>query len=181
MTGRESLLVLTSWPSHDGLDDPAAEAEIGWLIDLVTAIRSVRAEMNIQPATLFPLVLAGASSETQSRAARWTEFIKRLARVSDISSAATPPQGAVQLLIRGEIAALPLASVIDFAAERSRLDTEMQKALADIKRVDQKLGNADFMARAPEEVVDGEREKREEAEGRRRKIVEALERLQGAT
>jgi valyl-tRNA synthetase len=181
MTGRESLLVLTSWPTHEGLDDSAAEAEIGWLIDLITAIRSVRAEMNIQPATLFPLVLASASGETQARANRWAEFIKRLARVSDISSAATPPPGSVQLLVRGEVAALPLKGVIDFAVERARLDKEMQKALADIKRVDQKLSNADFMARAPEEVVDGEREKREEAEGRHRKIVEALERLQGAT
>jgi valyl-tRNA synthetase len=181
MTGRESLLVLTSWPAHDGLDDPEAEAEIGWLIDLVTAIRSVRAEMNIAPATLFPLVLAGASTDTQARATRWAEFIKRLARVADISSAATPPQGSVQLLIRGEIAALPLKGVIDFAAERARLGKEMQKVESDIKRIDQKLGNADFMARAPEDVVDGEREKREEAEDRRRKIVEALERLQGAT
>jgi valyl-tRNA synthetase len=56
----------------------------------------------------------------------------------------------------------------------------MSKVEADIKRVDAKLGNADFMARAPEEVVEGEREKREEAEGRKQKIVEALERLKGA-
>jgi valyl-tRNA synthetase len=175
------LLVLTPWPKHEGFDDPAAEVEIGWLIDLVTAIRSVRAEMNIAPATLFPLVLAGASPETQARATRWAAFIRRLARIADISSAATPPPGSVQLLIRGELAALPLKGVIDFAAERARLGKEMQKVEADIKRVDQKLGNADFMARAPEEVVDGEREKREEAEGRRQKIVEALERLQGAT
>ena len=53
--------------------------------------------------------------------------------------------------------------------------------MADIKRIDAKLTNADFMARAPEEVVDGEREKREEAAGRRGKIVEALERLKSAT
>jgi valyl-tRNA synthetase len=178
---RDGLLVLAPWPALAGLDDPTAEAEIGWLIDLVTAIRSVRAEMNIPPATLFPLVLADASADTQTRAAHWAEFIKRLARVSNISFAAVPPQGSVQLLVRGEIAALPLKGVIDFAAERARLDKEMQKALADIRRVDQKLANADFMARAPEEVVDGEREKREEAESRRRKIVEALDRLQGVT
>ena len=91
-----------------------------------------------------------------------------------------PPQGSVQLLIRGEVAALPLKGVIDFAAERVRLDKEMQKAEADIKRVDQKLGNPKFVANAPEEIVEGEREKREEAEARRGKIVEALERLQSA-
>jgi valyl-tRNA synthetase len=70
--------------------------------------------------------------------------------------------------------------VIDLAAERARLEKEMQKAEADIARVDAKLNNPNFMARAPEEVVEEEREKREEAEARRSKILEALERLKGA-
>ena len=175
---RSSLLALTPWPSLTGLDDTKAEAEIGWVIDLVTTLRSVRAEMNIT--TSIPLVLAGVSAETKARAERWAEFVQRLGRVADISFAATPPQGSLQLLVRGEVAAMPLKGVIDFAAERARLEKEMAKADADIKRVDAKFSNADFMARAPEEVVDGEREKREEAEGRRAKIVEALERLKGA-
>ena len=67
--------------------DPAAEAEIGWVVDLVTAIRSVRAEMNIAPATLTALVLSGASAETKERAPRWNDVIKRMARLSDISFA----------------------------------------------------------------------------------------------
>jgi valyl-tRNA synthetase len=86
----------------------------------------------------------------------------------------------VQLLVRGEVAALPLTGVIDLDAERARLQKEMQKVEADIKRVDAKLGNAQFLERAPEEVVEEERDKRAEAEGRRQKIVEALERLKGA-
>jgi valyl-tRNA synthetase len=177
---RDGLLVLAAWPKFDGLDDPKAEAEIGWLVDLVTAIRSVRAEMNISPATPIPVVLAGASAETRARAGRWQEFARRLARVADISFADTPPQGSVQLLVRGEVAALPLKGVIDFAAERARLEKEMQKVESDIKRIDAKLGNAQFLERAPEEVVEEEREKRAEAEGRRQKIIEALERLKGA-
>jgi valyl-tRNA synthetase len=84
-------------------------------------------------------------------------------------------------LVRGEIAALPLKGVIDFAAERARLEKERQKVEADIRRVDAKLANADFLARAPEEVVDGEREKREEAQAHQAKILEALERLKAAT
>ena len=178
---RDSLLVLAQWPKHDGLDDAKAETEIGWLVDLVTAIRSVRAEMNIPVSTPIPVVLAGASAETRERAGRWAEFAKRLARVADISFADTAPQGSVQLLIRGEVAALPLRSVIDVAAERARLEKEMQKAEADIKRVDQKLGNPNFVANAPEDIIEGEKEKRQEAEGRRQKIVEALERLKKAT
>ena len=114
------------------------------------------------------------------RAERWQEFLQRLARVSNIEFAAAAPAGAVQLVVRGEIAALPLKGVIDLAAERARLQKEMAKADADIARVDAKLGNADFLARAPEDVVDGEREKRDEAAARREKILQALERLKGA-
>ena len=175
---RSQLLALSDWPRLDGLADDKAEAEIGWVIELITAIRSIRAEMNITAA--IPLVLAGASAETAARAQRWGEFIKRLARVSEISSAAAVPQGSVQLVVRGEVAALPLKGVIDLAAERARLAKEMQKAEADIARVDAKLGNANFVARAPEEVVEEEKEKREEAAGRKAKIAEALERLKGA-
>ena len=110
---------------HADFTDPKAEAEIGWVIDLVTQIRSVRAEMNIPPATLTALVLAGASAETKERAPRWTDVIKRMARLSDISFADRAPDGAVQLLVRGEVAALPLKGVIDVAAERTRLDKEI--------------------------------------------------------
>jgi valyl-tRNA synthetase len=177
---REGLLTLAAWPALEGLDDPAAEVEIGWVVDLVTAVRSVRAEMNIAPASRIPVVLAGATPQTRARAGRWAEFVKRLARTADIALADAAPAGSVQLLVRGEIVALPLQGLIDFAAERARLEKEMQKIDADIRRVDAKLGNVDFLARAPEEVVEGEREKREEAESRRRKIAEALERLQSA-
>ncbi len=176
---REQLLVLTPWPNLGGLEDAEAEGEIGWVVDLVTAIRSVRAEMNIPPATLIPLVLAGASDDTKARAGRWPDVLKRLARLSDISFADVAPQGAVQAVVRGEVAALPLKGVIDLAAERARLEKEMKKVDSDIARIDAKLGNAKFLANAPDDVVEGEREKREEADGRRAKFVEALERLKG--
>jgi valyl-tRNA synthetase len=153
--------------------DPAAEAEIGWVVDLVTAIRSVRAEMNIPPSTLTALVLSGTSAETKERAPRWSDVIKRMARLSDISFADRAPEGSVQLLVRGEVASLPLKGVIDLSAEKARLDKELAKADADIKRVDAKLANA------PEEVVVEEKEKREAASARKAKILEALERLKG--
>ncbi|KZD23948.1 valine--tRNA ligase [Tardiphaga robiniae] len=166
-------------PVADFKDD-SAEAEIGWVIDLVTEVRSVRAEMNIVPATLTPLVLAGTSAETQARAQRWSDVVKRLARLGDISFADVAPQGAVQLLIRGEVAALPLKGVIDLGAEKTRLDKELAKAEADIKRADAKLSNEKFVANAAEEIVEEEREKREAAEARKAKTLEALERLKNA-
>jgi valyl-tRNA synthetase len=160
--------------------DPAAEAEIGWVVDLVTAIRSVRAEMNLPPATLTPLVISGASAETRERAPRWSDVITRMARLADISFADRAPEGSVQLLVRGEVAALPLKGVIDFSAEKARLDKELARANADIKRVDAKLSNEKFVANAPEEIVEEEKEKREAAVARKGKILEALERLKNA-
>lgn len=159
--------------------DEAAEAEIGWVVDLVSAIRSVRAEMNIPPATLMPLVLVGASDKTKDRAPRWSDVIKRLARLADIGFADSAPEGSAQLVVRGEVAALPLKGVVDFAAERARLAKEIAKADADIERVDKKLGNPNFVAKAAEEVVEEEREKREAAVARKAKFEEALGRLAG--
>jgi len=175
---RDALLALDQWPAHAGLADEAAEAEIGWVIDLVTAIRSARAEMNVT--VQMPLVLAAASADTKARAERWAEFIKRLARVSEMSFADAAPQGSMQLVVRGEVAALPLKGVIDLAAERARLDKELTKAEADIKRAESKLANEKFVVNAPEEVVEEEKVKRDEALGRKSKIAEALERLKGA-
>ena len=167
-------------PEPADFSDPAAEAEIGWVVDLVTAIRSVRAEMNIAPATLTPLVLAGASAETKDRAQRWNDVVRRMARLGEISFADAAPEGAVQLLVRGEVAALPLKGVIDLSAEKARLDKELARAEADIKRVDAKLSNEKFVANAPDEIVEEEKEKREAALARKAKITEALERLKNA-
>jgi valyl-tRNA synthetase len=172
---RDHMLALDAWPEHDGLDDAKAEAEIGWVIELISAIRSVRAEMNVN--VPLPLVMVRVGDHVWDRAQRWSEFIKRMAKISDVSRSPAHQSGAVQLVVRGEVVELPLAGVIDLAAERARLAKEMAKIDADIARVDQKLGNADFLKRAPEDVVEGEREKREEAAARKAKIAEALERL----
>ena len=161
--------------------DPEAEAEIGWVVDLVSSIRSVRAEMGIAPSVLTPLVLVSASGDSKTRAQRWIDTVKRLARLADVSFVDSAPAGAVQLLIRGEVAALPLKGVVDFAAERTRLEREIGKADGDIKRVDAKLGNEKFVANAPEEIVEEEKEKREDALARKAKLQEALERLKQAS
>jgi valyl-tRNA synthetase len=174
---RADLLALSPWPLLAGLEDTAAEAEIGWVVDLITAIRSVRTEMNVAPALQIPLVLSGVSADTSRRAMRWADTVKRMARISEIQVADAPPAGAVQLLVRGDSVALPLKGIIDPAAERARLEKEKAKAEAEIKRVEAKLNNPKFIANADEEVVEADREKREETLTLLAKIVEALERL----
>jgi valyl-tRNA synthetase len=170
------MLALAEWPKLSGLVDAKVEAELGWLVDLVSAVRSVRSEMNVPASAQIPLVLV-AGAETRERAARWDDALKRLARLADISFADAPPQGSVQLRVRGEIAALPLAGVIDLKAEVARLEKELGKIADDISRIDRKLGNADFMARAPEEVIDEQNERRSEALDQEAKVRAALDRL----
>ena len=92
--------------------------------------------MNLTVATELPMVLVGVAPATDARAGRWAEVIKRLARLSSMSVTPTAPQGAVQLVVRGEVVALPLAGVIDFAAEQARLEKELARADADIGRID---------------------------------------------
>jgi valyl-tRNA synthetase len=179
---RANLLALSDWPKLDGLADAKAEAEIGWFVDIVTAVRSVRTEMNIPANTLLTLEMVKPSQETFERARVWdtTGAFNRLARIGGTTNVQEPSHGAVQLVVRGDAFALPLFGIIDIAAERARLAKEMQKADADIARSDAKLNNPKFMERAAEDVVEEEKEKREEAVGRKAKIAEALERLKGA-
>jgi valyl-tRNA synthetase len=176
--GRETLLALSDWPSLEGLGDAQAEAEIGWVIDLITSIRSVRAEINVNVA--LPLAMIKVGDHVWGRAQRWSEFIKRMAKISSVNRIPIPKPGTLQLIVRGEIVGLELAGLVDLAAERARLTKELAKCDADIARVDAKLGNPNFVARAPEEVVEEEKEKREEALTRKAKIAEALQRLEGA-
>jgi valyl-tRNA synthetase len=176
---RERMLALATWPGQQPHFADAHE-EVSWLIELVTAVRSVRTEMNVPAGSLIPIEFVNPSDVTKKRAEFWDPTFNRLAR---ISGGTFPPKvrpGSAQIVVGGETVALPLAGVIDLAAERARLNKEMAKADADIARVDQKLGNSDFLKRAPEDVVEGEREKREEAQERKAKITEALERLEGA-
>lgn len=177
---RETILALTPWPDLKHLVDEAAEAEIGWVVDLVTEVRSARSETNVPAGAQIPLVLVNPSADVQARVGRWGDIVRRLARLSEIGTADAAPKSSIQLLIRGEVAALLLEGVIDLAAERARLAKEIQKLDADVSKIDAKLGNADFLKRAPEEVVDEQRERRDEALSRKAKMEEALGRLKDA-
>ena len=174
---RKNLLALEPWPRLEGLENAAAEAEIGWVIELVSEVRSVRSEMNVPAGALIPLVLVGAGEDVASRAKSWGETLRRLARLSEISFTAEAPESSVQLIVRESAAALPLKGVIDFAAEKIRLAKEIGKLEADARKIEAKLGNADFVAKAPDEVVEENRERLEEARARAQKLSAALKRL----
>ncbi|TFZ58563.1 valine--tRNA ligase [Methylorubrum sp. Q1] len=174
------LLALESWPELSAYTNRQAEEEIGWLVDLISEVRSARSETNVPAGAQVPLVLVGADEGVRARVERWSETLTRLARLSEIGFADAAPKNAVQLLVRGSVAALPLEGIVDLAAEVARLKKEAGKARAEIGKIDGKLGNADFLARAPEEVVDEQRERRDGEAARLAKIEEALVRLSEA-
>ena len=175
---RKSILALAPWPDFSGLQNSAAEAELGFVVDLISEIRSVRSEMNVPAGAQMPLVLVGVDADVRRRAGLWDATIKRLARASDISFADVAPPESAQMIVRGTVAALPLAGVVDIAAEKTRLVKEIAKEEGEVRKVDAKLNNADFVRRAPEEVVEENRERREDALSRIGKLKAALERLQ---
>ena len=110
--GDASLVCLTRWPDLSALKDAAAEAEIGFVVDLISDIRSVRSEVNVPAGTQAPLVLVNASAATRATIESWRPMIERLARVSDIAFEAAAPAQSAQIIVRGEVAALPLAGLI---------------------------------------------------------------------
>jgi len=156
---RRGLLCLASWPRVEGLADRHADEEIGWLIKLVSEVRSVRNEMHVPAGALIPLVLVSAGETIRERAVRHEETIKRMARLDGISFAAAP-KGSAQIVLGETTAALALAGVIDMDKERTRLAREIDKCLAEIKKIDVKLANVDFIAKAPAEVVEENRERK---------------------
>jgi valyl-tRNA synthetase len=175
--GRETLLVLAPWPHHRGLEYAAADAEIGWVIRLISEVRSVRSEMNVPAGAKVPLVISGASEETAARAKRHEDTILRLARIGAMSFGKAPA-GAVQIVLDEATLALPLAGVIDVAAESKRLKHEIDKIGSEIKQLDAKLANEKFVSRAPEHVVEEQRERKADAEAVAARLEQALKRLE---
>jgi valyl-tRNA synthetase len=177
--GRATLLMLAPWPEHQGLENAQADAEIGWLIRFISEVRSVRAEMNVPAGAKVPLVVSGASEETRARVARHQETLLRLARLDNIEFG-KPPAGAVQIVLDEAVLALPLAGIIDVDAEQKRLKREIDRVGSEIRQLDAKLANEKFVSRAPEHVVEEQRERKVEAEAVAAKLEQALKRLEAA-
>ena len=174
---RAGLLALGPWPRSDFSLDADAEAEIGWLIALVSEIRSTRSEMGVPAGAQLPLRLIDATAAIVAYVETWGETIQRLARVTQIGFAPVAPPGSAQMIVRETLVALPLEGVVDIAAERARLAKELAAQRKEVAGVDAKLANPDFIARAPEEVVEDNRERRETAAARIVRIEAALARL----
>ena len=157
-------IMTARWPGSDDTmaafgHDPAAEADVAWIKSFTLGIRQIRGEMDISPARKLPLLLENASAVDRTRLAAHGAYLSRLAgleswRILDTGEAAPP----AALATVGELRALvPMAGLIDPQAELARLAKRVQKLREEIARAEAKLGNANFVANAPPEVVVQER------------------------
>lgn len=177
---RESVLALTKWPVLTGLEDESADEEIGWAIKLVSEVRSVRSEMNVPAGAKIPLEIVAPSALERARLERHEGTISRLARLSGVKFVDEAARGAAAIVFDETSAALPLKGIIDLEAERKRLTKEIDKARSEIAKIDGKLANPKFVERAPEAVVEENRERRLDFEGQVSKFEAALKRLEAA-
>jgi len=137
--------------------------ELDWVIELVKGVRSIRAEMNVPSSARIDLLLKDASEQSKTFLMHNRDVIMQLARLASAELATKFGMGCAQLVLGEATIGLPLGEVIDLEKERARLEKELKKAQDEIARFDQKLSNEQFVARAPEDVLAEQREKRAEA------------------
>lgn len=180
------LLMGQNWPVygratiHPDFCHPLARAEMNWVVDLITQVRSRRAEFNIPPALQIPLHLYDVDAEIAHIIERHRLILIRLGRLSELDHHATSPEivkGAVQFMVGHVTAVLPLADAIDVDAEIARLQGEYEKLNADIMAAQKKLGNPEFMAKAKPEIIDEVQLRVTNAMAQQQKIQLALKRL----
>ncbi len=174
---RKTMLILADWPELDGLEHAQSDSELNWLVGVISGIRSLRAEMNVPAGAKIPLKITGAGEATLARIKTHRDAIIRLARLSEMSFSEVVPKGSAQLIMDEATFALPLGDIIDLDAEKARLAKEIAALENEAAKLDKKLGNEQFLAKAPAEVVAEQKERLQEAQDRSARLTLALERL----
>ncbi len=176
--GKSGLLIGAPWPSYPaGLIDRDAMAEMEWVVELISAIRSARAEMNVPPASAIAASVVESGGQGSAWIARHAEAIKDRARLSTLEAERRDARSAIQVVAGGVTLSLDLAGVVDIAKERARLAKEAAGVEEEIGKIARKLGNEQFLAKAKPEVVEEQRERLAEAEAARARLRAALARI----
>ena len=158
--GAEDILMTAQWPEYtEALSFPAEESAMEAVMDLIRAIRARRAEMNVPPSKKAELMIVTDQAGPYQQG---LHFIQRLAYASNVTFPETAPAdvtGLVSVVTHDATAYLPLSELVDLAAERERIAKELEKAKNGLRITEGKLANEKFVAHAPENVVNAEREK----------------------
>jgi len=175
------LLLIASWPKFAAAgSDRTASAEMEWILAAISAIRGVRAELNVPPAARLTLFIRDAEPAAVERIERHHEHFVRLARIGRIERldpATTLPDGTIQLALDGATLILPIGETVDLGRERLRLAREIERVEAEIGKLAQRLDNPNFVAKAQPEIVEEQRERAADAARNRDRLRTALARL----
>jgi valyl-tRNA synthetase len=172
------MLITAPWPDfEDEPADPTASAEMEWVVQAISALRALRAEMNVPPAARVALLIKDAEPLAKQRLERHREHFVRLARVERFEPVEALPPGGVQAVVDGATLILGLGEVVDLARERERLGREIGKLDAELAKIAAKLANANFLAKARPEVIEEQRERQADAARDRDRLKAAYDRL----
>ena len=159
--------------------DTDAEADVAWMKSVIVAVRTIRGEMNVSPGKAVPMLLSGGTASDRERLDRQHGLITVLAKLSEarfLTSGEKLPPASTQLIGALEVH-VPMAGLIDAAAEIKRLEKQVGKLDGDIKGLSGKLGNPGFTDKAPADVVERERNRLADAHAQREKILSTIESL----
>jgi len=174
-------IMLQPYPAQDqSVVDPDIDREMDWVKNVIIGIRNIRGELNISPAKSIPLLLAKGNSDDQQLLEKYRQFLVKLAKLDSadwLDDADSAPPSAMQVVGDMEVL-VPMAGLVDVAAELARLDKEKDKLDKEIARLGGKLGNAKFVDNAPPEVVAKEKEKMSNAETTLKQLQEQMDKLQ---
>ncbi len=158
----DATVMLQPYPElNEGYIDAKAETDIEWVKGVIEGVRNIRGEMNISPAKAIPILIKNGDAEDQRRLDENRQFLMTLAKLETITwltEADKAPMSATSLVDQMEIL-VPMAGLIDKEAETARLNKEVEKLQKDLSRISGKLSNPKFVDKAPEEVVNKEKEK----------------------
>ncbi|RDV01507.1 valine--tRNA ligase [Sphingorhabdus pulchriflava] len=177
MGERQYDLIIAKWPEPKADLDLAAGAEINWLIQLVTEVRSAKNELGIAPGARLNAFVRDASAETLERIERQTAAIVRQARLDSISDAEAPAGGAVQIVVDEATFVIPLEGIIDLDAERARISKAIEAVSKEAKSLEGRLSNPAFVEKAKPEAVEKARADHAEKAAEVERLSAALARL----
>jgi valyl-tRNA synthetase len=179
LAGEEAGLLLTSsWPEFSSeTDDPTASAEMEWVVQAISALRALRAEMGVPPAARIPLLLKDVEPLAAERIGRHREHFIRLSRVEGLEPVLSVPAGGIQAIVDGATLILRLGDVVDLPREKARLGKEIVRLDAELANIVAKLANPDFLAKAKSEIVEEQREREADLSRDRDRIKTAYDRL----
>ena len=178
LTERSGKLIHAAWPTDENIN-AGDKNEIDRAIDFIMAIRSLRAAMNLPAGAKLHVYVKDAASETMSVLERQKALICKLARLEEVSALANREitKDMVQTVSREAVILIPLKGVVDFEAERARLQKELETLNKNIEGYSRKLSNESFVAKAPASVVSEEKRRLSEAQENKDKVEEALARI----